>query len=314
MYWKRKEASMYDTVKFCLRCWESEKKSLLSQFDFQKDTKVRYECWSYQLDNLIIKVYDSSITIEGSLAKFYYKNNFYLLGREDIKQAIDLLSGILRLDINSAHVTRIDTAADFEMYHNTKKYLPFLGNYSRHKRELYKGTTLYYISKSHTCAFYDKGKELQGKEGAESCLLRFESRWLNSLSTQLNWKDITGETLSVPHFYRYIIQLWGKKYFDIKKRNVLIIDPTISINTAKKAMEYLLNAFLYSSSLSSSSEKFIKETKMFLIEQLDTQNRSRFNRMLNKLNEDFSINKRSPLMEELDCKIRDRITLECGIL
>ena len=157
---------MYDTVKFRLNCLEKEIRYLLSKFD-------------YQLDNLGINIYNSFITIEGSLAKFYYGNNLHLLGREEIKQAIDLLSDILQLDINSAHVTRIDIAADFEMSHNTKEYFPFLGNYPRHKRDLCKGTTLYYKSASHTCTFYDKGKESQGKKGAESCLLRFESRWLN---------------------------------------------------------------------------------------------------------------------------------------
>lgn len=305
---------MYDTVRFHLNCLEREKMYLLSNFNFKQDTKINYECWSYQLNNLIVKIYNSSITIEGSLAKFCHGNNLHLLGREKIKQAIGLLGNTLLLDINSAHITRIDIAADFEMLHNTKEYLPFLGDYSRHKRELRKGTTLYYTSKRHTCTFYDKGKESQDKKGTESCLLRFESRWLNSLSTQLNWKSITGETLSDPHFYRHIIQLWGKKYFDIKKRNVPIVNPTIPINTTKKAMVYLLNTLLYSSSLFPSSAKSIEETKIFLIEQLDTQNRNRFNKMLSELNENFSINEKSPLMEELDCKIKDRISLELSNL
>ena len=156
--------------------------------------------------------------------------------------------------------------------------------------------------------------ESQGKEGAESCLLRFESRWFKSSSKQLDWENITGETLSTPHFYQYIIQLWGKKYFDIEKRNIPISNPTIPINTPKKAMEYLLNALLYLPSFLPPSTKFIEETKMFLIEQLDTQKRSRFNKRLNELNENFSINERSSLMEELDCKIRDRISLELGNL
>lgn len=36
--------------------------------------------------------------------------------------------------------------------------------------------------------------------------------------------------------------------------------------------------------------------------------------MLSELNENFSLNERSSLMEELDCKIRDRISLELGNL
>lgn len=116
---------MYDTVKFRLNCLEKEIRYLLSKFDSQRDTNVHDKCRFYQLDNLGINIYNSFITIEGSLAKFYYGNNLHLLGREEIKQVIDLLSDILQLDINSAHVTRIDIAADFEMSHNTKEYLPF---------------------------------------------------------------------------------------------------------------------------------------------------------------------------------------------
>lgn len=57
-----------------------------------------------------------------------------------------------------------------------------------------------------------------------------------------------------------------------------------------------------------------EELRMFLIEQLDTQNKSRFKRMLNDLNDDFTINEMSPLMEELDSKIRDRVSLELSII
>lgn len=295
---------MYDTLKFRLNCLEREKRDLLSKFDFQGGRYPGH--WSYQLDNLIIKVHGSIITVEGSLVKFHEGNNRCSLNRETTKQAIDLLGDRLHLDVKSAHVTRIDIAANFEMSHNAKEYLPFLGYYPRHKRDPKYGTSLYYGTNGHTCLFYDKGKELQGKKGMESCLLRFESRWFKSLSAQLGWKNITGGTLSDPDFYRYIIRKWSKSYFDIKKRNIPI--PDVPINTAKKAKDYLFSALL------SSSTRSTEELRMFLIEQLDPQNRSRFNRMLNDLNDDFTINKMSPLMEELDSKIRDRVSLELSII
>lgn len=297
---------MYDTLRFRLNCLEREKRDLLSKFDFQEG---RYpEHWSCQLDNLIIKVHGSIITVEGSLVKFHEGNNLCSLNRETTKQAIDLLGDRLHLDIKSAHVTRIDIAANFEMSHNAKEYLPFLGYYPRHKRDLKYRTSLYYGTNGHTCLFYDKGKELQGKKGMESCLLRFESRWFKSLSAQLKWKNITGGTLSDLDFYRYIIQLWSKNYFDIKKRNIPLPKPNVPINTAKKAKDCLFSALL------SSSMESTEELRMFLIEQLDPQNKSRFNRMLNDLNDDFTINKMSPLMEELDSKIRDRVSLELSII
>ena len=84
--------------------------------------------------------------------------------------------------------------------------------------------------------------------------------------------------------------------------------PAVPINTAKKAKDYLFSALL------SSSMESTEELRMFLIEQLDTQNKSRFKRMLNDLNDDFTINEMSPLMEELDSKIRDRVSLELSII
>lgn len=297
---------MYDTLRFRLNCLEREKRDLLSKFDFQEGRHPGH--WSCQLDNLIIKVHGSIITVEGSLVKFHEGNNLCSLNRETTKQAIDLLGDRLHLDIKSAHVTRIDIAENFEMSHNVREYLPFLGYYPRHKRDSKYRTSLYYGTNGHTCLFYDKGKELQGKKGMESCLLRFESRWFKSLSAQLKWKNITGGTLSDLDFYRYIIQLWRKNYFDIKKRNIPLPKPNVPINTAKKAKDYLFSALL------SSSMESTEELRMFLIEQLDTQNKSRFKRMLNDLNDDFTINEMSPLMEELDSKIRDRVSLELSII
>lgn len=310
MYWKRKEASMYDTVKFCLRCWESEKKSLLSQFDFQKDTKVRYECWSYQLDNLIIKVYDSSITIEGSLAKFYYKNNFYLLGREDIKQAIDLLSGILQLDINSAYVTRINIAATFEMSHNAKCYYPFLGGCARRKKNLDYETSRYYNSKgeknSQSFLFYDKGNQLREEE---SSLLRFECKWNGRLRKQLKYNmPITAATLSDPGFYRHIVLLWKTKYFNIEKINIPVYDPNIC-NTASRALKFLTSYLL-----KSISEKERMDIIEFLKNGLNVQERCRFNKGLKELFGDSSMTKEEPLITELNYKIRMHVLLELGIL
>ena len=106
---------MYDTLKFRLNCLESEKRDLLSKFDFQEGRYPGH--WSCQLDNLIIKVHGSIITVEGSLVKFHEGNNLCSLNRETTKQAIDLLGDRLHLDVKSAHVTRIDIAANFEMSH-----------------------------------------------------------------------------------------------------------------------------------------------------------------------------------------------------
>jgi hypothetical protein len=301
---------MYDTVKFRLNCLEEEKRYLLSNFQFQLDTSVHYERWSYKLNNLIIKIYTSSITIEGSLAKFYYGENLHLLGREEIKQAIDLLSGILQLDINSAYVTRIDIAATFEMSHNAKCYYSFLGGCARRKKNLDYGTSRYYNSKgeknSQSSVFYDKGYQLWKKE---SPLLRFECKWNDRLRKQLNYDmPITAATLSDPEFYRNIVLKWKNKYFDIEKINIPVHDPNIC-NTASRALKFLTSYLL-----KSISEKERMDIIEFLTSGLNTQERCRFNKDLKELIGDSSMTKEEPLIAELNYKIRMHVLLELGIL
>lgn len=300
---------MYDTVKFQLNCLESEKKYLLSKFDFRESTKKYDRCWFYQLDNLTIKVYDSSITIEGSLSRFYYGNNFYLLGRKEIKQVIEQLSGILQLDIKSAGIVRIDIAATFEMSQNTKCYFPFLGGCARRKKDLSYETSRYYNSKgkknAQSCLFYDKGEEQWGKE---SPFLRFECRWNGRLSKQLGYNmPITGATLSDPRFYRHIVLLWEKKYLDIEKINIPVSDPNVC-NTANKALKFLTN-YLFKFV----SEKERMEIIEFLREGLTVQERYRFDKNLKKLNKDTSMTKEEPLITELNYMVRIHVLLELGI-
>ena len=271
---------MYDTVKFRLNCLEEEKRFLLSNFNFQQNTRVPSKRWShdwsYKLDNLIIKIYTSYITIEGSLAQFYYGENLHLLGREEIKQAIDLLSGILQLDINSAYVTRIDIAATFEMSHNAKCYFPFLGGCARRKKNLGYETTRYYNSKGgknpQSFLFYDKGNQLREEE---SYLLRFECRWNGHLRQQLKYNmPITAATLSDPEFYRNIVLLWKTKYFNIEKINIPVYDPNIC-NTTSKALKFLTSYLL-----KSISEKERMDIIEFLQNGLNAQERCRFRGVL----------------------------------
>lgn len=305
---------MYDTVKLQLNCLEEEKRYLLSNFNFQQNTRVPSKRWShdwsYQLDNLIIKIYTSYITIEGSLAQFYYGENLHLLGREEIKQAIDLLSGILQLDINSAYVTRIDIAATFEMSHNAKCYFPFLGGCARRKKNLDYETTRYYNSKGEknpqSSVFYDKGNQLWKKE---SPLLRFECKWNGRLRKQLDYdRPITAATLSDPEFYRNIVLKWMNKYFDIEKINIPVYDPNIC-NTTSKALKFLTSYLL-----KSISEKERMNIIEFLQNGLNAQERCRFNKNLKELIGDSSMTKEEPLITELNYKIRMHVLLELGIL
>ncbi len=286
---------------------ESEISNLLSCFEFKE---IKSNTWKYQLENLIITIYPSVVTIQGSLSKFYFGYDLFSLNRKTTQLAIERLSENLQLDIQNALVTRIDIAANLEMSHKVECYFPFLGDYSRRYRTRYK-SSLYYNSMGennpHSCLFYDKGKQLHK---GTSFLLRFESRWERHLSKQLTWDNIKGKTLYDPCFYQHIILLWQKDYFAIKKRNIPMLDQSVSIETYKEAKDYMTNYGIHSIPVIDKM-KIIEFLKANLTKPGD---RVKFNKWLDKMNNDENMNSTSVLIEELDYKIRSRVLEEIGIL
>ena len=138
----------------------------------------------------------------------------------------------------------------------------------------------------HSCLFYDKGEQLRI---GTRFLLRFESRWERHLSKQLTWDNIIGKTLYDPYFYQYIILLWQKDYFAIKKRNIPMLDQSVSIKTLKEAKDYMTNYGIHSIPVTD---------KMKIIEFLKAKftkprDKFKFNKWLDKMNNDENMNSTS---------------------
>ena len=70
-------------------------------------------CTSGSLDNLRVNINEMSVTIKGSLAKYYLGNNFQTLSQKTTSEAIEKLSDDLNLDINLCKVSRIDLSTNF---------------------------------------------------------------------------------------------------------------------------------------------------------------------------------------------------------
>ncbi len=96
-----------------------------------------------------------SVTIKGSLAKYYLGNNFQTLSQKTTSEAIEKLSDDLNLDINLCKVSRIDLSTNFITDFKPTLYYDYLDSLMRFQR-LVQPDSLYYKQSSKKLLFYDK--------------------------------------------------------------------------------------------------------------------------------------------------------------
>ncbi|NLE03906.1 MAG: hypothetical protein GX638_03755, partial [Crenarchaeota archaeon] len=217
---------------------------------------------SGKLDNFSISVNERQIIIkDGSLCKWYLGNNFETLQRKDVQFAIEKLSDILHLPIHKATVKRIDVAQNFIMKYPVDVYYDQLGEKKYCKRvpviderNTTEGLYYYQNNKKGLCLFYNKVKEQKIKRQPipdlykHQNVLRYEQRYIKSLSKTFNVEYITASMLYDENFYKNIIDVWGANYKAIKKilnRNLLNFKD-MDITTKKELhnialLEYIQN-------------------------------------------------------------------------
>ncbi len=92
---------------------------LSSHFNTVSDTKylnTDNTVINGHLGNLLISVSKNSISVKGSIAKWFSGNNLHTLSYEELIQAFTRLGNILHMPIGKAYFTRLDMAANI----NTK--------------------------------------------------------------------------------------------------------------------------------------------------------------------------------------------------
>ncbi len=175
------------------------------------------------LNNLKVNIYESGVSIKGSLAKFHLTDNLHTLTRSGTQQAIEHLSDVLSLPMDKAKVTAVDLATHFIMKYPPNNYYSFLGAKKYFNRLQASPDTLYYNTKPKQLIFYDKSLEATAKNVnippiyKDANLLRYELRHKGRLNKQFNMPEFTGATLYNERFYIDIINRWVKEYMNIQK-------------------------------------------------------------------------------------------------
>ena len=256
------------------------------------------------LDRLEIKENRIGIKIMGSLAKYYYGNNFRTLTNEETKKAIEKISDSIHLDVRAAQVNRIDFASNFIVSELPSIYFSCLSDSPRLYRSQLR-TTLYFTNKIRSLVFYDKCNEAKAYnriipiEYANKNVLRYEYRQKRLKRNQFFLSDLYNRNT-----FNSLLNEWYDRYHSIRRI------PKIRIKEEIKGM-INLKSFenegwrLLIKSIGGSDSFFLLLDNEAKRGTISKQNKYYYKKKFDKLLKQPDIFEPSPLMGELDAKVAE---------
>ena len=310
---------MYDTVLFRKRLNKHDSITpLVANLEKPKevaDMKTEALSWQGYCRNLKVFVNQKSISINGSLAKYYNGNNVEAFGRLQAKEAIENLSDILHIDMNTANITGLDFSATIKVNNPVPEYLSLFSSCSTFIRVPYGADTVYYnpptkatIKPTQLC-IYDKVAECMDNkvpiphEYANNNLLRYELKLRQRLARRFGRVEVVGCTLYDPKFYALMMDKWVKTYFEINKNNVMRLDYINNIKTPGGAFDAYM-AMLITKADNGSFAAFVKELKDNRVFGYQ-RDYNRLKDIFDLINSNVLFRDSSTLIDELDKNIRD---------
>lgn len=191
-----------------------------------------------KVENLNISIFNSGLSITGSLSKFMYNDNLFSLNQKTTKEAIYKLSDSLKINIDEAKISELEFGTNFIMKYPIKMYLDLLKNAPYLEAIRTTNDTLYFRSKGKTrgvrgknnkvLCFYDKKKEVENRKGlipdafVNKNVLRYEIRYNGRLARQFKTEEVTANLLYSDKLYNKIKQDYCNNYNLIAKVNCFI--------------------------------------------------------------------------------------------
>ncbi len=170
-----------------------------------------------KLDGLDIRETSRGIKIKGSIAKYFFGNNFETLTRDKTKETVQKICDSLHLDVREANLSRIDFATNFIVSEPPQNYYSFFSDSTRFNKSQ-QGSTLYFSNKSRAIVLYDKGKEAKAHrmhipdEFNGKNVLRYEYRMKRIKKKQITVKDLYSKET-----FNWLVDKWERKYFSIRR-------------------------------------------------------------------------------------------------
>ena len=221
---------MYDTINMYYNILDNPAPSIEKLFEHCNNKSEHYNVKndsSYvqgNLKNMRVTLNESSISVKGSLCKYFYGNNIDTLNLTNTREALNQISADLSIDIHKASVSRIDFSTNIVTDFTPTIYYPYLGQLSRFER-YEQPNSIYYNQQAKRLLFYDKIEEAKNKgmtipkQHIGDNLLRYELVLNKGISRYLKYNGLYVQDLGSEELFKKLLHLWYSYYQQIQKHS-----------------------------------------------------------------------------------------------
>lgn len=284
--------------------------AILSNVTERQNERMGYSCTG-TIGDYTVTIYESGISLNGSLAKHYLPSNIYTLTRATVKEALEMLSDQLNIDVAAAIIRRVDISTVIPTHRPPADYFSRLGSKPHFKRLQAAAETLYYNTQKKQLIFYDKTKEARAK-GVEippalaGCnLFRYELRFLHRLQQQFKQPEPpTAAILYNQDFYYWLVGAWRAEFQTIQKIKSFTT-MTEQVRTPREAANVLFSQLLQGAGGQSAVSVFLADLKAknaFADPKAYTRLKNNLNAILSK---PTAANAQDELIAEIERAIND---------
>lgn len=182
--------------------------------------------------NFKVCIFEKHITLNGSLPKFLFDHNLFVLTHTEVIKALKLLSNELGLPLFKAHISRLDVAENIILNYRTRLYFPWLLDTPKYCRN--RSSSVQYTKGNVEFVFYDKTEDVVRYPTAHSKyqsanIVRIELRIKKNIRRHLGLEY----RLYVLHllsqsFFCLLAREWQKHYESILKQRQLYKPPVMT--------------------------------------------------------------------------------------
>ena len=300
---------MYDTINMYYNILDNPVPSVEKLFEHCNNRSEHYNVKndsSYlqgDLRNMRVTLNEASISVKGSLCKYFYGNNIDTLNLTNTREALNQISADLSIDIHKASVSRIDFSTNIVTDFTPTIYYPYLGQLSRFER-YEQPNSIYYNQQAKRLLFYDKIEEAKKKgmtipkQHIGDNLLRYELVLNKGISRYLKYNGLYVQDLGSEELFKKLLHLWYSYYQQIQKHSKTYTMKDNSINKPSDVDKEILSHYICKNP--QEVERLlneIKERKLFKHKEYNSRIKSRYrNIQKNQVME-------NDLMDELSSKM-----------
>ena len=302
----------WDTIHLRLLAEQVPNISLLEEIPSRLAENERFTCtskygssWHAKHNNLNIIVTGKSVTIKGSISKWYMGNNLHSITLADTQNVLGQLSELIGLPIELFCIDRVDLAANLIMENPAEAYFPHLGIIEKgNVLPRHEPSGIYYdlpskpLNKS-SLLFYSKDKEMRAHRK------RIPVEWMGLHVLRYEYRKypllMTADSLYKKEFYDGLLEQWKGRYDEITMQN----DVILNLGEIHGKKDFSKLGILALCQLVGGFNKAIEQVEQArVMGKLTSKQAYDFRKALIQANEaDGQLTVTSPLIEELNKKI-----------